>query len=492
MKAGIASARFPALCVLSFAVSLAASAGCMMHDQGLPQVLDVEPYPGGWDLQKITDKNADPNIVEVDLEAGVTEVEYLPGKRTPAWAYNGSVPGPLIEAKVGDRVLVHFKNSLPEPTTIHWHGVRVPNNMDGNTLTMNAIPAGGNFDYSFTVKDAGTFWYHPHVRSDEQVEKGLYGALVVRAPNEPVLSSERVVMLDDVYLDDDGMPMPSGDMMELMIGRQGNLPLVNGKPRPILNLKAGERHRLRFINAANARYFRLSLPGHKLTQLGTDGGFIEAPREVDELLLVPGERADVVISGTSAPMTALDVDTLPYERGHGTGALPQANVLRVLYGSDAAVMSPALPATFSSIAALPTPGRTRTFTLSEQMMAASGGHGGGHGGGGSMKPMFTINGQVFPNVPVISAKLGETELWDVMSDEQIDHPFHLHGFFFQVLSRGGVTEQVRAWKDTVNIKGKEHLRLAVRFDGNVGRWPYHCHILEHAENGMMGELDINP
>jgi len=493
MKTKFPSLRCHSLRALWFGLSVAVLTSCGMSDQALPKVLDVDPYPGAWDMQKLTDKNVDPNIVEVDLEARVTEVEYLPGKKTPAWAYNGSVPGPLIEAKVGDRVLVHFKNSLPEATTIHWHGVRVPNDMDGHTLMVHPIPSGGSFDYTFIVKDAGTFWYHPHVRSDDQVEKGLYGALVVRAGNEPAVNGERVVMLDDVYLDDSGMPMPAGDMMELMIGRQGNLLLANGKARPILNLHAGERQRLRFINAANARFFRLSLPGHQLTLLGTDGGFIESPRDLDELLLVPGERADVVITGTSTPNTALDVVTLPYERGHETGALPQANVLRVQYRAESAVMTPALPATLTTIAPLPPPVRARMFMLSEQMMASSSGHS-GHGSSGStsMKPTFTINGQVYPNVPMITSKLGETEVWEVMSDEAMDHPFHLHGFSFQVLSRGGVSEPIRAWKDTVNIKGKETVRLAVRFDGYASRWLYHCHILEHAENGMMGELDIIP
>ena len=107
-----------------------------------------------------------------------------------------------------------------------------------------------------------------------------------------------------------------------------------------------------------------------------------------------------------------------------------------------------------------------------------------------MMPMFTINGQVYPNVPVLSAKQGEVEQWEVMSDEAIDHPFHLHGFSFQVLSRDGIVEPVRAWKDTVNIKGKQTLRLAVRFDDFVGKWLYHCHILEHVDNGMMAALHV--
>ena len=367
---------------------LALTGGCMDHNtMMLPQVLNVAPYQGTWELTKFTDKNADPNIVEVDLEAKIGEAEFLPGKTTAVWTYNGGTPGPTLEAKVGDKVIVHFKNSLPEPTTIHWHGVRVPNDMDGATLMKLPIPAGGSFDYSFTMQDAGTFWYHPHHRSDVQVEKGLYGAIVVRGPMEPTLSAERVAILDDVYLDSDGIPMPQGSADELMIGRQGNLLLVNGKPRPIATLRAGERHRFRFINAANARYYRLALPGHKLTLLGVDGGLLDAPRELDELMLVPGERADVVITATSNPGTELDILTLPYERGHGSGTLPSANVLQIRYSSEAATTTPSLPMSFRPIDALPAPVRSRQLVLAESQPAGAGGHS-GHGSSASDRPCF--------------------------------------------------------------------------------------------------------
>jgi FtsP/CotA-like multicopper oxidase with cupredoxin domain len=206
-------------------------------------------------------------------------------------------------------------------------------------------------------------------------------------------------------------------------------------------------------------------------------------------MLVPGERADVVITATSNPGTELDILTLPYERGHGSGTLPSANVLQIRYSSEAATTTPSLPMSFRPIDALPAPVRSRQLVLAESQPAGAGGHS-GHGSSASDRPSFTINGQAFPNITPLVAKLGETELWEVRSDEEIDHPFHIHGFFFQVLSRGGVPEPFRAWKDTVNIKGKQTLQLAVRFDGFDGKWLFHCHILEHSENGMTGELDV--
>ena len=186
------------------------------------------------------------------------------------------------------------------------------------------------------------------------------------------------------------------------------------------------------------------------------------------------------------PSTALDVVTLPYERGLRNRALHGANVLRVQYSAESAVMTPDLPVTLTTIASLPAPIRTRMFMLSEQMTPSSSGHSGHGSSSTSSKPMFTINGQAYPSVPSITSKIGETEVWEVMNDATMDHPFHLHGFFFQVLSRGGVPEPVTAWKDTVNIKRDETVRLAVRFDGYTGQWLYHCHILEHAENGHDG------
>jgi len=134
-----------------------------------------------WSLAPVVDESADPNVVEIHLEAAETTKQF-PGASapTPVWAYNGTIPGPVIDAKIGDTVIVHFKNSLPEGTTIHWHGVRVPAPMDGTPATQSEIPPGATFDYIFTLRDAGLFWFHPHVRTDVQIHKGLYGVIRVR------------------------------------------------------------------------------------------------------------------------------------------------------------------------------------------------------------------------------------------------------------------------------------------------------------------------
>lgn len=477
---------------------LVLAAACGMHEGGgmdhgghgdmnegmPPQVLELPPAEGALDSAAFTDVNPDPRIVEVELEARPAEVEILPGKRTTVWTYNGTLPGPRLEARVGDTVVVNFRNSLPEPTTIHWHGLRVPAEMDGSAAMQAPIPPGGTFRYTFVLRDAGTFWYHPHVRSDVQVEKGLYGAIVVRGEGEPAAAVEHTLVLDDVWLNEDGT-FATDTMSSLMLGRQGNVLLVNGRARPIAQVRAGERQRWRFVNAANARYFRLSVPGQKLTLIGVDGGLLEAPRDVDELLLTPGERADVLFTPDGSPGSGLDLSTLPYERGHMSGMLPTSPVMRIQYAPDAALTPEPVPASLRPIAATPEAVRTRTFELTED--ASSSGT-----NGNTMDPVFRINGEAWPQVTRLEAKLGETEVWEVKNTTTMDHPFHLHGFFFQVLSRGGVPEPYRAWKDTVNVPANSTLRLSVLLDGSPGMWMYHCHILEHGERGMAGELHVSP
>lgn len=455
-----------------------------MDDMMVPEVLDVAASEGPFEPAAAPDLNPAANVVEVALEAKVSDSEIAPGRTISMWTYNGSLPGPRIEARVGDTVRVRFKNSLPEATTIHWHGVRVPAAMDGVPAVQSPIAPGAEFTYEFTVPDSGTFWYHPHIRSDEQVERGLYGAFIVRGPNEPSTTSDRTVVLDDLLVDSNWQPTGFNEM-QAMVGRQGNLLLANGWAHPIAHSVRGGLHRFRFINAANARYFRLALPGHRLIQIGTDGGFLSTARQVDEILLVPGERADVLVVATGAANEAIEWKTLRYDRGHGTGNLPDAVVFQLKHGGDAPITTPTIPQTFMPISELPAATIQRTFKLEESMM---GGHG-GHGSGG-MGPVFSINGQVFPDITPIVAKLETVEEWSIENTTEMDHPFHLHGFRFQITSIDGAAPGFTAWRDTLNVPADKTVKFRVRLETNPGKWMFHCHILEHAERGMMGELDV--
>ncbi len=448
----------------------------------LPTVIAVAPTEGAFESTQAVDLDPEPTVVEVDLEAQVTEVELAPGRRVSMWTYNGVLPGPRIEAQVGDTVRIQFRNSLPEETTIHWHGLRVPARMDGVAAMQTPVPPGGTFLYEFVVPDAGTFWYHPHVRSDEQVERGLYGAIVVRGPGEPETTTDRTVVLDDILLGADGSLAAFDDAMA-MPGRQGNLILANGRARPIAAMERGGLHRFRFINAANARYFRLALPGRSFTQIGTDGGLLEAPQTVTELLLVPGERADVLVVADGAAGEALDWKSLRYDRGHGTGALPDVDIFQMRQGEGAPIATPPVPATLGAVPRLPAATVQRRFELEESM-------GGGHGGHGSGGATFSINGETFPDVRPLAAELGAVEDWTIVNTTEMDHPFHLHGFRFQITEIDGQAVPFAAWRDTLNIPAKKTVVFRTRLDDHAGTWMFHCHILEHAERGMMGMLEV--
>ena len=261
----------------------------------------AQPAPGG-------------KVVAVALDAREVEWVFVPGKQTRAWGYNGQVPGPVIEANVGDVLEVRLTNSLPEPTTIHWHGLRLPAPMDGTENVQHPILPGDTFTYRFVLPDAGTFWYHPHSNETVQLERGLYGALIVRGPNEPELDAERVLVLDDVVLDRKGQIKPPGGFVERHDGRLGRTLLINGREQPELSMAAGQVERWRVVNAASARYVRLSIGGRPFRLLGTDGGLVTAPVAMTEVLLAPADRVDIAV-GPFAEGEALAIEALPYTQG---------------------------------------------------------------------------------------------------------------------------------------------------------------------------------
>src|SRR5918999_424298 len=258
--------------------------------------------------------DADRSVVHVEMEAREMDWEFSPGRVTRAWGFNGQVPGPTIEARVGDVLEVRLTNRLPEPTVIHWHGLQLPAAMDGTDMVQRPVAPGDAFIYRFKLPDAGTFWYHPHTNEVVQLERGLYGAIVVRGANEPELDAERVLVLDDVQLDRKGQIKPPGWWIERHDGRQGSTRLVNGKKEPELAIAARQVERWRIVNAASARYVRLSIGERPFRILGTDGGLITAPFTTTEVLLAPADRVDIAVGPFDEGET-LEVEALKYNRG---------------------------------------------------------------------------------------------------------------------------------------------------------------------------------
>ncbi|MDP2339908.1 MAG: multicopper oxidase family protein, partial [Deltaproteobacteria bacterium] len=450
-----------------------------------------------WALTPASDINPDPDIVEVELSANDADVELLAGQETSMWTYNGLFPGPLIEAKVGDRVIVHATNNLGEETTIHWHGLRIPAAMDGVAAMQNPVEPGETFTYEFVVQDALLAWYHPHIRSDEQVERGLQAPLIIRDPDAPLFGGETIAVLDDILLDGDGnIASFDANHMAEMSGRVGNTVLVNGHRRPVLEVRSGERQLFRVVNSANARTMVLKLPGHQLTWIGTDGGLLERPRVVDALALSPGERADFLFTIDDSPDATLDLEVAPALDGMMAGGMMSSAMIgRGTMGGDSSTYKAlrirvvdgepeefaALPDELRYIPRLATDGRARTVEFTGGMM---GGGGMMDGGGG-----FSFNGERWPDVTALNANVGDVETWTLDNRTGMAHPFHLHGNRFQVIDGPG-DPWPRAWKDNVLVPANARVTIAVALDGTPGRWMYHCHILEHAEGGMMGELDL--
>ncbi|MDB4881488.1 MAG: multicopper oxidase family protein, partial [Gemmatimonadetes bacterium] len=250
-----------------------------------------------------------PRTVEVVLTASVVRLELAPGKVTEAYAYNGSVPGPTLDVHEGDRVIIHFRNELPEPTTIHWHGLHIPASMDGSPLRPVAV--GARYDYVFTMMagTAGTYWYHPHpdLRSGFQIAKGLFGAIIVRARDDPLRGiPERLLILSDNRFLPDGSvefaaPQSAAAMTDEVNGREGGVLFVNGQVAPALSIRSGELQRWRVINVAAARIFRLALAGHTLLHVGSDGGLFDRPIEVRTIDLANSERVELLVRGTGKP-----------------------------------------------------------------------------------------------------------------------------------------------------------------------------------------------
>lgn len=286
----------------------------MQHSHG-PVVHDVSPDALGEYTAAF--KAAQPDegctVVRVECEAAENEWEFVADRRTRAWCFNGQVPGPVIEARVGDVLEVQLTNKLDEPTTMHWHGLRIPSAMDGTDMVQRPVAPGETFTYRFRLPDAGTFWYHPHSHETVQMERGLYGALIVRGPDEPVLDADRVFVLDDIALDDGAQVEPPGGWVERHNGREGNLRLVNGKQEPELSIAAGQVERWRFINASSARYVRLSIGGRPFRIIGTDGGLIPAPFETNEVLLATADRVELAV-GPFEEGDTFEIKSLAYNR----------------------------------------------------------------------------------------------------------------------------------------------------------------------------------
>ncbi len=427
------------------------------------------------------------NIVEMDMTAAPSELEIfsaedldakLDNYKTEVWAYNGQVPGPEIRLQLGDTLRLNFTNNLPQETTIHFHGVRVPNAMDGVPgVTQAPIQPGEKFVYEFTPKDAGTFWFHPHVRSSEQVERGLFGTLIVEDEVSQKYSQDVVWVLDDWRLTQDLQVNPNFNTpMDLMHdGRWGNVITVNGKLDEKLQAKPGERIRLRLVNTSNARVYAPNFANLKPVVIAVDGMYVKNPFPLERFELAPGNRLDLDITIPDTPGTMVVSDDF------GRNVIKLAEI--VVQGEKVTTPDFAYPRNenvpdWVDANILPV---DKEYVLNARRK---------NSGGGMMGDIeWTINDKAYPDYDPFTFKYDEMNIFQFTNQSSRLHPMHLHGQFFKVVSRNGKVSDEEYFRDTVLVRPKETVVLAtVPLD--KGRWVNHCHILEHAEAGMMTVVEV--
>ena len=428
------------------------------------------------------------------LRAGLARVPLVgePHPATDVWSYDGSVPGPELRFKQGERLRIELENRLPDPTTVHWHGVRLPNAMDGVPyLTQPPVEAnGGRFVYEFALEDAGTFWYHPHLGSPEQVGRGLYGALIVEEDKPLPVDRDVVWMLGDWRLDREARIV--ADFRSFMdsshAGRIGNTVTINGRIQDVFELRAGERIRLRLANASNARIFGLNFRGHEPLVIALDGHAIEPHRpDGGRIVLGPGMRADVLLDATGDPGSAhAIVDDFYPRQAYKLSELRYAGTRARGRAGTPVKPLPANPLSEPDVA-----GARRHAVRFEGGMMGGKPMGGMAGHAGAI---WSVNGQSVPegdhrHEPLLQLDLGRSYVLELINDTAWHHPIHLHGHVFRVVSRDGRRSARRVWADTVLLPPRGRAEIAFVAE-NPGDWMLHCHVLEHQASGMMATFKV--
>lgn len=422
----------------------------------------------------------------------------LGGEDTRIWGYNNLVPGPVIRARRGDTLHVRLVNELEQPTSIHWHGVRIDNAMDGVPgLTQDAVPPGESFDYIFTVPDAGSFWYHTHNRTWEQLARGLYGLLIVEDDDDQLFDRDIYLAIDDWKLTQQGQIEETslGDLHAWAHeGRLGNWLTVNGQSNPEIAIKPGERVRIRMANTANARVFEFAFSGLSLQQIALDG-HPTIPTSIPDsgFLISPGQRLDLLFDAVGKPGDRIVLNELSYDKpleaarivlqeeqaleGHAGSDFPG---LQNDWGQTALDMSNAIHqelviqgGAMGSMDSAVADGEVRTW---QDLVG--------------MKRVWAMNGVAGDlESPLMSVERGQTVIVDMINDTRWAHAMHLHGHHFKVVRRNDQTVEDAPWRDTELIGIEETVSIAFVAD-NPGKWVFHCHMIEHQAGGMVTWINV--
>lgn len=447
--------------------------GHMNHDD----VLRLHDSTGENELKippMLKNEHKEDVVYTVRAQKGITEI--FDGTKTKTYGYNGSFLGPMIPLKKGDRVKIRMINELDEETTFHWHGLEVAGDIDGGPH--DPIKPGEEKEIEFTVKqDAATLWFHPHPtgKTASQVYQGLAGLLYIEdeqsqslgLPNDYGKNDIPLIFQDRIFDDKKQLNYSSSMNSD---GTIGDTLLINGTVNPKLTVNK-EKVRLRLVNGSNARNYTFKLnTGDSFIQIATDGGFLNNPIYMKEITLTPSERAEIIIDFTK---------------------LNRANDI-ALINEDGSILLPFnISGQNGSISKIPA--RINDFLVTDEeknlpvtkTIELFG-----------MMEHVTINGKKFdPKRIDLTQKQGVTEIWEIHNKPDMMggmiHPFHIHGTQFKIISRDGKepTESEQGWKDSISIKPDERVKIAIQFK-EKGVFMFHCHILEHEDNGMMGQVKV--
>ena len=412
-----------------------------------------------------------------------------------AWGYNEQIPGPLLRFRQGDRLKVVLRNGLDQDTTIHWHGIRLPNAMDGVPyVTQPPVEPGDEFEYAFDLPDAGTYWYHPHLNATEQLGRGLSGPLVIDEPEPYPADRDLLWFLDDWLLDQDARIVESFNEIRDITheGRIGNTITVNGRLPHAIKVRPGERLRVRLINGANGRIFSLTFGDLPVHVIALDGQPVE-PHEPDQgrVLLGPAMRADLIIDCTGDDGRTVAVED-SFQAGREFELMTLEFSGPAVDRDDRQTPPPALPAN-----PVPEP----VLDDAEQHEVVFGGGMRGDLDRQKMMEMrrhglaWTVNGEpVHDNGkhehdPLFILERDRSYRIVFRNETEFHHPIHLHGHHFRVIARNGEKLAIKPLRDTMLMDPRETVEIAFVAD-NPGDWMLHCHILEHQVGGMNGMFRV--
>jgi FtsP/CotA-like multicopper oxidase with cupredoxin domain len=427
----------------------------------------------------------------LSLDLRVEQLPVLIGHTSvQAMTYGGTLPGPTLVVHPGDILSIKLDNRLSTPTNLHTHGLHVsPEGHSDDVL--RRIDAGTSGQYQYAIPSdhpPGVFWYHPHHHgmAADQVFGGLYGAIIVDDSVPIEVAHERILIISDMTFDAAGQ-IASPSPMDKMNGREGSTLLLNGQVGATLAAHPGDRERWRIVNACTSRYLDLRLDGQRLQLLGNDSGRLAEPQSVQQLLLAPGNRADVLVTMTQGTTS---LRTVAVDRGSSGGmgsasasspsGIATLTVAGLASGPAPAVATQAVPRDLRAVNA----DASRTLTLAMTM--------GGMGGmGGSGRGAFTIDGRSFdPSRIDQHVRAGAVEEWTIVNTSPMDHPFHLHVWPMQLLRVGSDTVGPAVWQDVVNIPAHSSSTVRIAFNDFTGTSVFHCHILDHEDQGMMGVIRV--